>query len=95
MSSGMDSGTVGGKCPDAQTENSVFRHLRPFVSLLSSMPPPLLAVTHRRGIHLPEADLWLDPHFGVDRAFISHAHADHVARHERDAKRRVDLCCDR
>lgn len=45
------------------------------------MPPPLLAVTHRRGIHLPEADLWLDPHFGVDRAFISHAHADHVARH--------------
>lgn len=46
------------------------------------MPPPLLTVTHRHGIYLPEADLWLDPHFGVKRAFISHAHADHVARHE-------------
>ena len=26
--------------------------------------------------------MWLDPHFGVKRAFISHAHRDHVARHE-------------
>jgi len=43
---------------------------------------PLITVTHRKGIYLPEADLWLDPHFGVERAFISHAHADHVARHE-------------
>lgn len=42
----------------------------------------LLTVTHRKGIYLPEADLWLDPHFGVERAFISHAHSDHVARHE-------------
>ncbi len=46
------------------------------------MPPPLLTVTHRHGIYLPEADLWLDPHSSVNRAFISHAHADHVARHE-------------
>ena len=46
------------------------------------MPPPLIEVVHRRGIYLPEADLWLDPHFGVERAFISHAHSDHVARHE-------------
>ena len=43
--------------------------------------PPLLTVTHRKGIYLPEADLWLDPHFSVERAFISHAHSDHVARH--------------
>jgi DNA ligase-1 len=43
--------------------------------------PPLITVLHRRGIYLPEADLWLDPHFGVRRAFISHAHSDHVARH--------------
>jgi DNA ligase-1 len=42
---------------------------------------PLLTVTYRKGIYLPEADLWLDPHFGVERAFISHAHSDHVARH--------------
>lgn len=46
------------------------------------MPPPLIEVVHRHGIYLPEADLWLDPHFGVKRAFISHAHADHVAQHE-------------
>ena len=44
--------------------------------------PPLIQVTHPRGIYLPEADLWLDPHFGVKRAFVSHAHSDHVARHE-------------
>jgi DNA ligase 1 len=44
--------------------------------------PPLIEVIHRHGIYIPEADLWLDPHFGVKRAFISHAHADHVARHE-------------
>ncbi len=44
--------------------------------------PPLITVAHRKGIYLPEADLWLDPHFGVERAFISHAHSDHVARHK-------------
>ncbi len=38
-------------------------------------------VEYPRGIYLPEADLWLDPHFGVERAFVSHAHSDHVARH--------------
>ena len=43
--------------------------------------PPLITVTHPRGIYLPEADLWLDPHFGKERAFVSHAHSDHVARH--------------
>lgn len=46
------------------------------------MSPPLIEVTHPKGIYLPEADLWLDPHFPTKRAFISHAHADHVARHE-------------
>lgn len=46
------------------------------------MPPPLIQVTYPKGIYLPEADLWLDPHFGGKRAFISHAHSDHVARHE-------------
>lgn len=43
---------------------------------------PLIAVTHPRGIYLPEADLWLDPHHGKQRAFVSHAHSDHVARHD-------------
>jgi DNA ligase-1 len=41
-----------------------------------------IAVEHPRGIYLPEPDLWLDPPFGVKRAFVSHAHADHVARHD-------------
>lgn len=31
---------------------------------------------------MPELDLWLDPRGGKPRAFISHAHADHFARHE-------------
>lgn len=44
---------------------------------------PLLTVSYAKGIYLPEPDLWLDPHFGVDRAFVSHAHSDHVARHRR------------
>lgn len=44
---------------------------------------PLIHVTHQRGsIHLPDVGLWLDPHTGVDAAFISHAHSDHVARHQ-------------
>ena len=38
-------------------------------------------MTHPRGIHLPEADLWLDPPFAVEHAFVSHAHSDHVGRH--------------
>jgi len=44
--------------------------------------PPLIEVTHPKGIYLPEADLWLDPHRGKERAFVSHAHSDHAARHE-------------
>ena len=43
--------------------------------------PPMIEVTHPKGIYLPEADLWLDPHRGKERAFVSHAHSDHVARH--------------
>ena len=35
----------------------------------------------QRGLHLPELDLWLDPLDAKPRAFVSHAHADHVARH--------------
>ena len=45
--------------------------------------PNLITVKHPQGsIHLPEMDLWLDPHRGEKAAFISHAHSDHVARHE-------------
>ena len=42
----------------------------------------LLEVQFHRGIYLPEADLWLDPRDAKPHAFVSHAHADHFARHE-------------
>lgn len=43
---------------------------------------PSIQVTGQRGIYLPEVDLWLDPPFAARRAFVSHAHSDHVARHQ-------------
>lgn len=43
--------------------------------------PELIQVTYDRGIYLPEADLWLDPAQTKARAFVSHAHSDHVGRH--------------
>jgi len=41
----------------------------------------MLEVKLARGIHLPEADLWLDPRVCRERAFVSHAHSDHTGRH--------------
>jgi len=43
----------------------------------------LIEVRFQRGLYLPEIDLWLDPWDPKPRAFVSHAHADHFARHER------------
>src|SRR4051812_39738317 len=43
--------------------------------------PPPIAVRQADGLHLPELDLWLDPHSPRERAFVSHAHSDHFARH--------------
>lgn len=42
-----------------------------------------IEVTYAGGLYLPEADLWLDPPRVRGRAFVSHAHADHFARHKR------------
>lgn len=42
----------------------------------------MIEVRFHRGLHLPELDLWLDPWEAKPRAFVSHAHADHFARHE-------------
>ncbi|MFD0895977.1 ATP-dependent DNA ligase [Luteolibacter ambystomatis] len=42
----------------------------------------MIEVRFNRGLYLPEADLWLDPWDAKPRAFVSHAHADHFARHE-------------
>ncbi|MEM7011810.1 MAG: ATP-dependent DNA ligase [Verrucomicrobiota bacterium] len=41
-----------------------------------------IEVEFHRGVRLPELDLWLDPHDAKSRAFVSHAHADHVAPHK-------------
>lgn len=44
---------------------------------------PLIDYATRPALHLPALDLFLDPHYGHPFAFISHAHADHFARHDR------------
>lgn len=41
----------------------------------------MIEVVFNRGIHLPELDYWLDPWDAKESAFVSHAHADHFARH--------------
>jgi DNA ligase-1 len=41
----------------------------------------MIEVVFNRGIHLPEVDFWLDPWDAKESAFVSHAHADHFARH--------------
>ncbi len=38
-------------------------------------------VEFRAGVHLPQIGWWLDAHFPQARAFVSHAHADHLAPH--------------
>ncbi|MBI1852227.1 MAG: MBL fold metallo-hydrolase [Planctomycetes bacterium] len=36
-----------------------------------------------RGIHVQGTSLWLDSKIGREFSFVSHAHSDHVARHQR------------
>src|ERR1700736_5141554 len=42
----------------------------------------VIDVRYQRGLYLPEADLWLDPWDAKRFAFVSHAHSDHIARHD-------------
>ncbi len=58
-----------------------FRHVSLTVTP-PGMPKPILLDT-TNGLYLPEVDLWLDPSRKHDFAFVSHAHADHFARHDR------------
>lgn len=44
--------------------------------------PAPIGVRHLRGLHVPEAGLWLDPPTRRDWALVSHAHSDHFARHD-------------
>lgn len=41
-----------------------------------------ISLSPGKGLHLRDLDLWLDPRRPQPLAFISHAHADHVARHQ-------------
>jgi DNA ligase-1 len=41
-----------------------------------------ITVRYADGLHLPELDMWLDPPRRKVRAFVSHAHSDHFARHD-------------
>ncbi len=41
-----------------------------------------MRVQFNRGIRLPDLDLWLDPQDPRPLAFVSHAHGDHIERHE-------------
>lgn len=42
----------------------------------------MVEVRYRNGVELPACKMWLDPHEAKQLAFVSHAHADHLARHE-------------
>ena len=42
---------------------------------------PAWDVHFRKGVWLPQIGWWLDAQARADRAFVSHAHADHIARH--------------
>ena len=44
-------------------------------------PTKKIEVRYEHGLLLPEIDFWLDPPRAKERAFVSHAHADHYARH--------------
>ena len=42
-----------------------------------------IAIEYEKAVFLPECSLWLDPSRARPFAFVSHAHADHFARHQR------------
>lgn len=42
-----------------------------------------MQVVYKRGVYLPELDLWLDSLRRREEGVISHAHSDHIARHQR------------
>lgn len=47
--------------------------------MTSAAPDTLSVVAHPAGLYVPALDLFLDPSAPVARAFVSHAHGDHVA----------------
>jgi Cft2 family RNA processing exonuclease len=41
-----------------------------------------MQIVYKNGIHLPQSQLWLDPHAVQQSAVVSHAHADHMCGHQ-------------
>ena len=39
-------------------------------------------IHHKKGVWLPQIGWWLDAQARTERAFVSHAHSDHIARHK-------------
>lgn len=39
-------------------------------------------IEYRKGVRLPQIGWWLDAQARVEKAFITHAHSDHIARHK-------------
>lgn len=50
--------------------------------MLTCIHRAMIDVNFHRGLELPLHGLWLDPHGRRPFAFVSHAHSDHIARHE-------------
>jgi DNA ligase-1 len=48
-----------------------------------SANPFNITVLPRDGVFLPQWEFWLDPHRPKKHAFVSHAHSDHTALHDR------------
>jgi len=42
----------------------------------------MIQIRYERGLEIPEHGLWLDPSEGKPFAFVSHAHSDHIAKHQ-------------
>ncbi|MEP6956223.1 MAG: hypothetical protein ABI883_05305, partial [Chthoniobacterales bacterium] len=53
-----------------------------FVSMFPRVIHRVISVRYERGVYLPEQDLWLYPADPKPRAFVSHAHSDHIAAHQ-------------
>src|SRR5688572_27757611 len=49
---------------------------------MAAEPSYQMQVLYNRGIHLPGPALWLDPESPRSVAVVSHAHADHIQRHD-------------
>jgi hypothetical protein len=70
------------ECSMEQTNDPQTRFPLAVAGKFHRPPASVIEVRFQRGLHLPELDLWLDPWDAKPRAFVSHAHADHFARHE-------------